>query len=660
MNEPSEDQQAREDHHEELMATLKRRGYIQPAYEIYGGVAGLYDYGPLGQGLKRRFEELWRQAYVVEEGYGEISTPTVAPEPVFKASGHVDQFADTVIECPDCRAAARADHYLIEQFDGIVAELAEAIDEVQATVADAEREQALLQARDHVLEQVKNNRASIEHVADTETVSRLLCLPDAPEEALVPVERTFGPYTVHYLASSFKIEDEDGEIVAGHEIRCRSCGSTLHGRAHIEPFNLMFSTRIGPGGGQQGYLRPETAQGMFVNFDWLYRYNREQVPFGVVQIGRAYRNEIAPRQKLIRLREFWQAEAEVFVDPDDKSHPRFDEVAGTRTRLVPDGQDPVEMTIGDAVAKGIIKNEMVGYFVARTQAILIDAGLDREHVRFRQHESDEMAHYASDCWDAEFHSSRYGWVECVGIADRGCYDLEAHEAHAGTDLTAFRPYDEPVEEEIVRLVPDMAKLGPRFKGQAGAVADAVRALDAAEVDPAQPVEVEVDGETVEVPAEAFEVEETTERIAGERFSPHVIEPSYGIDRILYAVLEHSFDPTGERDVLRLPITMAPIQVGVLPLVSKDGLPENAQALQTELQRLGLVTYYDDGGSIGRRYARLDEVGTPLAVTVDHDTLEEDTVTVRERDSQEQVRVPIDGLAGKLREVLEGRRRFEEL
>ncbi|MDX1611248.1 MAG: glycine--tRNA ligase, partial [Candidatus Thermoplasmatota archaeon] len=465
---------------------------------------------------------------------------------------------------------------------------------------------------------------------------------------------------LHYLSSKFQLTDPGGDVLLSGEIRCRGCNSTLHEHAKIGPFNLMFATQIGPGGGQQGYIRPETAQGMFVTFDWLYRYHRERVPFGAVQIGRAYRNEISPRQGLIRLREFWQAEAEVFVDPDEKDHPRFHEVANLEVMLVPDSQPTVEMALGDAVEKGVIANETVAYFVAKTYRILTEAGLDPDRIRFRQHESDEMAHYASDCWDAEFHSARYGWVECVGIADRGCYDLEAHEEHAGQQLKAFRRYDEAIEQEVTRILPDMAKLGPVFKGQAKAVADALEAMDPEEITPGEPITLTLDGDEVEVPADAYEVEETTERITGEWFTPHVIEPSYGIDRILFAVLEHSFDPTGEWDTLRLPAWMAPIQVGVLPLVGKDGLPEQAEEIQRALRNRGLITYYDSGGSIGRRYARLDEAGTPLAVTIDHQTVEGEGVTVRERDSQEQVRVGLDGLPELLEDLIHGRRSFDEL
>lgn len=642
----------------ELMAMLKRRGFVKPAYELYGGVAGFYDYGPLGQGLKRRFEDLWRQHYIVEEGFGEVSTPTVAPEAVFEASGHLDQFDDVLVECPACGAGARADHMLEDELARLVDQLEEDADALADETDDAD---ALEEIRQAALERLDETLEEVEHEPGEATVRTLLAAPEAGEEP--PEERTVeaGPFELRALPTAFEVEDtRTGDIVLGGAVRCPSCEEDLVEDADVGPFNLMFGTRIGPGSGERGYLRPETAQGLFMNMPWLYRYHREQTPFGAVQIGRAYRNEISPRGGLIRLREFWQAEAEVFVDPEDKSHPRFDEVADTDLLLVPAEGEPLETTLERAVEKGVVANEQVAWYMWRTLRVLTEAGVDEERLRFRQHEADEMAHYATDCWDAEVRSIRHGWVECVGIADRGCYDLEAHQRDSNASMEAFRRYDEEIEREVTRVEPDMSELGPRFKGRAGEVAEAIRELDPDAAREAETLEVDVGAETVEVPAEAFEVVDETEVVHGERFLPHVIEPSYGMDRILYAVLEHAWNTDEERDRLELPPHMAPVQVGVLPLVGKDGLPERAREIETQLRDRGLVTVRDEGGSIGRRYARLDEVGTPLAVTVDHETIEEGTVTVRERDSQEQVRVPVDGLADRLVDLVEGRAPFEAL
>ncbi|MHC1579356.1 MAG: glycine--tRNA ligase [Candidatus Alkanophagales archaeon] len=377
--------------------------------------------------------------------------------------------------------------------------------------------------------------------------------------------------------------------------RCPDCGGEL---SEPQDFNLMFKTRIGAvtgaEGGERGrgeaYLRPETAQGMFVNFPRLLRFHRNKLPFGIIQIGRAYRNEISPRQGIIRLREFTLAEAEVFVLPHEKNkHPRFHEVEGVVMRLKPNYTDEeIEITVGEAVERKIIAHEYLGYHMARVQQFLEKIGIPVGRLRFRQHGRDEMAHYAEDCWDAEFLSERFGWVEIVGIADRGDYDLSAHSRKAKVDMSV------PVAAE-----------------------------------------------------DAPEGAETKERVF-----PHVIEPSYGIDRIVYALLESSFhkeEVRGEvRRVLRFKRCVAPVEVAVLPLLNRKELVDKAREVFRLVRSHGIFAEYDASGSIGRRYRRQDEIGTPYCITIDYETLENDTVTIRDRDSMRQVRVRIAELPAKLK------------
>jgi glycyl-tRNA synthetase len=248
-----------------------------------------------------------------------------------------------------------------------------------------------------------------------------------------------------------------------------------------------------------------------------------------------------------------------------------------------------------------------------------------------------MAHYASDCWDLEAEIG-YGWTELVGVADRGSYDVQAHITHSQADLTAFERFDEPreVEENVVK--PKFDALGPIFKGKAKAVAAAIGKLSPDAVKGMEKVEVEVDGQKITVPASCFEVGVRKEKVSGRKIVPHVIEPSYGVDRILYSLLEHSYRKKGDYVTLGLKGLVAPIKVAVFPLMAKDGLDTIALELHASLSTKGLSPYYDDSGSIGRRYARMDEVGTPCCVTVDYDTKNDGTVTIRERDSAEQVRI----------------------
>ena len=300
-----------------------------------------------------------------------------------------------------------------------------------------------------------------------------------------------------------------------------------------------------------------------------------------------------------------------------------------------------------------------------------------DRFRFRQHLPGELAHYASDCWDAESEIDG-DWTEITGFAYRGDYDLQKHAEHSGEEYTVFKQYDEPITVERPTVDPEMSYLGPEFGGDAGAVAEALEAL--AESDPDafddETVTVDVDGDACTVPVEQanFSVEEVTEN--GEHITPHVVEPSFGIGRLVYTVLAHAYTEDEvdgeERTYLDLPPEQAPTTVGVFPLMDRDGMGEYARDLAGELRGAGLSVTYDDSGAIGRRYRRQDEVGTPFCVTVDYETLEEaedgvedaelqaDTVTLRERDTTEQKRVPIDGLADAIEALAEGEATFADL
>jgi glycyl-tRNA synthetase len=447
--------------------------------------------------------------------------------------------------------------------------------------------------------------------------------------------------------------------------RCLSCNEVL-GTVEVYDFNLMFATSIGPGSQRTGYLRPETAQGMFVDFARLLRFYRDKLPFGAVQIGKAYRNEISPRQGMIRLREFTQAEAEIFVHPDEKNHhPSFERYAGYRMPLLTyvhqqKCEPAVELTMGEAVKSGVIANEYVAYYVALTHELLVSIGINQKRLRFRQHLPTERAHYATDCWDAEVYSERFGWVETVGIADRTSYDLAAHAKQSGTPMTVFIQYEVPRNVERRRIIPNMSVLGKQYRQKAKAI---FAALETA-TPTADGADVEVDGETIHIPADLFTVRDEVVDVRGEEVVPHVIEPSYGIDRMCYAVLEQAYDEDtadGEkRTVLRLLPGVAPVQVAVFPLMARDELDTIAGGIARTLQKRGILAEYDDSGAIGRRYRRQDEIGTPFAITVDYETKETQTVTLRDRDSMEQKRVPVQRLPEIVCALVNGDMKFSSL
>jgi len=566
---------------ENVMDLARRRGFVWPTSECYGSVAGLIDYGPLGTMLKRRIEDIWRNFFVIQEGYYEIECPTLGQEAMYIASGHVKGFSDKMCQCPHCQEYLRADHI----------------------------------AEEH-------------QVAGAATLN----------------------------------EKELSECIA--VFPCPACGEIL-GQNEVFSFNLMFQTTIGPGSQRRGYLRPETAQGIFTDFSRLLRFYRDKLPFGTVQIGKSYRNEISPRQGMIRLREFSQAEAEIFVHPDEKKHPHFERYADYAFSLFSYHQQQEEKearvyTMQEAVSEKVVANEYVAYYLALTHEILTTVGVDPKKLRFRQHLPDERAHYADDCWDAEIYSERFGWVETVGIADRTDYDLKAHETHSGQKFTVFVPFDEPKRVLKKRIIANMGVLGPQYRGKANAIA---QALADAEPGP-QGACVTIDEEVFHIPSDLYEIIDEEIEVRGTDVRPHVIEPSFGIDRMLYAVLEHNYDEEevdGEiRRVMRFPVLVAPIQVAVFPLMSRDGLDDIAKALTKELHTKRILAEYDDSGAIGRRYRRQDEIGTVFAVTIDYETLEDNTVTIRERDSMKQIRVEKEKIPYLIRELIDGSLSFSDL
>ena len=413
----------------------------------------------------------------------------------------------------------------------------------------------------------------------------------------------------------------------------------------------MFSTKIGIGKGRDAFLRPETAQGIFTDFHLLYRYNRQRLPFGVIQIGRGYRNEVSPRQGIIRLREFSMAEAEIFFDPENKNHPNFNIVQDKQLYLF-DNEKEKKYSLETAVNKKIINNQALAYYMYLTQEFLISAGVALKKFRFRKHAKNELAHYAEECWDAELYSERFGWIECVGIADRSAYDLNSHITESGTDMYANRKYDKPRIVKIKRIIPKMDELGPLFKNKAGEIK---KILEKMEVKKVNNISVELEGKIIEIPEKCYKIVEKEEKISGEKFVPHVIEPSFGIDRILYCILEHNYIETKKKDeeyrILKLNPIVSPIKVGVLPLINDEKLLKIAKEIDLDLRDSGIETYYDDKGTIGRRYARMDEIGTPYCITIDFDTLNDKSITIRDRNTTNQDRIKINDIIHIVKEKI---------
>jgi len=351
-------------------------------------------------------------------------------------------------------------------------------------------------------------------------------------------------------------------------VRCQKCGSKLSGTRR---FNMMFREGVGAQQ-EEAYLRPETAQSIFVDFPLLYKTQRMKLPAGVAQVGKVFRNEIAPRQSVIRAREFYQAEVEIFFNPEKIGlAAKFKSLDSKLVSVsLPDGTQG-RISVGEAVKGGTISNSLVGYYVALAQSFYEAAGIPSERIRLRKLSDQEKAFYASASYDLEVETS-VGWLELVACNYRSDYDLGRHSKVSGSDFT--------VNDD------------------------------------------------------------------GEKVLPHVFELSMGVDRSLYAILEASLKVDGERRALMLKPYLAPRDAGVFPLVNKDGLPEIARKIVSGLAD-GLDVFYDDSGSIGRRYARADEAGVPYCVTVDYQSLKDGSVTVRSRDTRSQERIRMSELSGRL-------------
>jgi glycyl-tRNA synthetase len=523
---------------EKLVALCRRKGFIFQSSEIYGGINGFWDYGPLGVELKRNIKEAWWQDMVRNPPLGPdgkeiamvgVDCSIIMNPKVWEASGHVGGFADLMVDCKACKSRFRADHL------GAIS--------LKFFRDDSKEQESFLISGVGPREEVMNiNKKKIERLQKARKGSAL---------------------AADYY--SFNELNETGR----QAFECPECGEKGQ-MTEPRSFNLMFESNAGAVKDEASkvYLRPETAQGIFVNFKNVLDSTRLKLPFGIAQVGKAFRNEINPRNYTFRSREFEQMEIEFFCHPDESM-------------------------------------KWYQYWRDVRKNWYTQLGIKSDKLRPREQGKEELAHYSIGTTDIEY---LFPFAdepqELEGVAHRGDYDLAQHAKHSGKDLTYF---DEGVWERDKDKYTDpkaaqQAKSGPPY-----------------------------------------------------RFLPHVIEPSAGADRFALAVLCEAYaeDEIGgeKRTVMRFHPRLAPIKAAVFPLVNKDGMPEKAYALYRELKGHFNV-FYDDKGAVGRRYRRQDEAGTPFCVTIDGQTLQDDTVTIRDRDTTQQWRVPVKGVAEDLRKRLE--------
>jgi len=471
---------------EDISVFCKKKGFVYPNSEIYGGFAGFFDYGPLGVELKNNIKkEFWKRFVSQREDVVGIDGTIITHPKVWKASGHVDSFTDYIYRCDKCKTVIKGD-------------------------------------------------------------------------------------------------DDKG-------MKCPKCDIDMKNEGK---FNLMFETNVGPIGKDVSYLRPETAQVIFTNYRLVQEGSRQKLPFGIAQTGKAFRNEISPRDFLFRSREFEQFEIEYFVHPKKfNSCPYIKEVENMKVNIISaenqeKGKDHIVMSIKDLFEKKIC-SQWHAYWLAQFYRFFLDMGIDAGNLRLREHLKDELAHYASACFDIEY-KFPFGWKEIHGNADRGQFDLKQHMEFSGANMEYF---DEESKEKVVPYVAS--------------------------------------------------------------------EPSQGIDRAFLAFIFDAYEDDKKRGniVLKLDNKLAPVKVGVFPLVNK--LNDKAKELFDVLKK-EFNCVFDKGGSVGRRYARADEMGIPYCVTVDFDSLKDKACTIRSRDSTKQVRIKISYMVDVLGGLLSCKVRFEEL
>jgi len=486
----------------EIIEWASRRSIFYPASEIYANSpAGLWNFGPYGEAIRRKIIDMWRKELIQKEGMLEIYGAQIMSEDIFNSSGHLSGFNDPFTSCVKCGTLYRADEIIKDVIHKNVPE-------------------------------------------------------KLPEKEL------------------------DG-LIEKNKIVCPKCNGKLNS---VKRKNMMVKVEIGASGKKSCYLRPESCQSIFLDFDRMVKTMRVTLPKGIAQVGSVARNEISPRQSLIRQVEFSQFEAEVFFNPDKINEiENFDEVKNYKIRMLLDGKDKVEdIKAEDLFKKKLVAGKLIAYYLARTQQLYEKYGIPRAKIRFREVGKDERPFYSGGTFDLEIETD-LGWLEVVANNYRTDYDLKGHSVGSKKELT---------------FVED-----------------------------------------------------------GKKFIPHIWEISGGLDRTFYAIIDNALKKEKvkdeERTVLSLNPRLAPYDAAILPLVNKDKIPEKSKKILKMLIEEGFNIFYDESGSIGKRYRRMDEVGVAGCMTIDYDSLKKEDITLRDRDSLKQVRIKIKELPEKLKSFLNG-------
>jgi glycyl-tRNA synthetase len=550
--------------------------FITPSYTLYDGLAGFQDYGILGCMVKNKLLTMWRKAFINNNNIYEVETPIITPPSILEASGHLSKFTDLVVY-DENNNEFRADHLV----KGFIKGLGQ-----DSSIVDT---------------------WSKEQIED-------------------------------YINDKKLIKPSKGLFTD---------------KVHVTHKNLMHKLD------SDLFLRPELAQGIFVNFKRYLDFNKGALPFGIGQIGKSFRKEIST-QSFLRLREFSQAEIEYFFNPVEPVHNEYLNYVDTVLPLLSRDlqlqmKQAENKSLGEALTDNIINNQIMGVFLAKIYNFAISIGLNKDQIRFRQHLSNEMAHYASDCWDLEcfipdgltslevipkgLTSSGVidgDWVECVGCANRQSFDLKNHDRNKQLSLKT--------EDKVWAVKPINKELGKTFKGDSKLIINYLEHMDEPEIGLMKETHNLVESYIITISDQKYNILPNMVSYIQEYkyIYPHVIEPSFGIDRLMYAVFSQRtwLRPDDEQRIVMSLDKLCPYYIAILPLSNKQALMDVVSTIHTNLKQ-----YYDcyldnTGVAIGRKYARTDKIGIKHVITVDFDSLNDQMVTIRERDSMSQIRVPI--------------------
>jgi glycyl-tRNA synthetase len=661
---------------EKIVSLCKRRGFIYQSSEIYGGINGFWDYGPLGAELKRNVKELWWNTMTRQRDdvAGLEATIIMSPQ-IWQASGHVDTFADLMRECPLTKKRVRADQ--VEPQSGRIVHFIGAWKKPAETTPPSGKTMQGSPVHRTIERWWQRTKQPLAILTENELANEVIALAKEENPDVASGKLPFGgergasyakvglhlliptPVTI-LLADGKPIESAIKTAIQfyeqlGFKEVFPICfeqptpvenSTDFHPESGVmltesRPFNLMFKTYVGPVESEDNiaYLRPETAQAIFAQFKNVLETSRQKVPFGIAQVGKAFRNEVTPRNFTFRSREFEQMELEFFIKPDEVVEAICGKVAttaeafGIPSRSGADGPGPAKAGTPNQPQPNWGWEAWHKYWVEERIRFYENIGLPRTTLEEYWQRPEELAHYAKACVDILF-KFPFGTQELEGIAARSDFDLSQHERFSGKPMGVF---DEELRGAWAKLdEAGKAELSKRYY-------EARRKyLTKMGVEPAK--------------AEK-DAKEDADGLAKGQYIPHVIEPSAGVDRLILALICNAYSEAAETDgkgktetrvILKFHPRVAPIKVAVLPLLkNKPDLVGKAQEVR-DLLRTWMNVFYDDGGSIGRRYARQDEAGTPFCVTIDFDTLGEkpellNTVTIRHRDDGRQERLAIGEL-----------------